>query len=281
MGRPSTSYGRFHVAEAPSALCSLHFHRGGTLREVDHEPKMGVLDQQDLFAQGIRTSEVVPGAQDVDALGSCTANATTVGLSNVLDEGEFADFVLSSTRSGAYSNTKAGEEAAIRFYHSCTDQTGQPSEEWPPTDCGSSGPYIVAELERLGLVAGAKIAAPNADSIVSLLQEGGLLVGQPFLLAWEEPDNNGFIDGDGSISTLEAQIRQGVAGGHETYLSAVEKLALLPTGHVNAENTIVRFRNSWSASFGDHGSYRAHLSTYVALASQCDFRLLIPKGAQS
>lgn len=277
MARSSTSYGRFHVGESPSALRSLHFHRGDVLKEVDHEPKMAVLDQEDLLAQGIRCADFIPGAQNVDALGSCTANATTVALSSALPEDEF----LRITGTHSYSDTVGAEKWAIRFYHECSDQTGQPSEEWPPTDCGSSGPYIVSELERQDLVAGAKIAAPNADSIVSLLQEDGLLVGQPFLQAWEEPDGNGFIDGDGSVSTLEAQIRQGVAGGHETYLSTIETLALFPTGHVDAQNTIVRFRNSWSASWGDHGSYRAHLSTYVALASQCDFRLLVPKAAQS
>lgn len=280
MARSSTSYGRFHVGESPSALRSLHFHQGGPLKEVDHEPKMGVLDQEDLFAQGIRVSTFIPGAQDVDALGSCTANATTVALSNVLDEAAFSQWVARPVPTGSiYEDTAAGERRAIRFYHECTDQTGQPSEEWPPTDCGSSGPYIVAELERQGVIAGAKIAAPNADSIVSLLQEGGLLMGSPWLNAWEEPSSDGFVDGDGSPSTLETQIRRGIAGGHETYVSAIEELTVLPTGQVDARNTVVRVRNSWDESWGAHGSCRFHLSTIVYIGSQCDFRLLLPKGA--
>jgi hypothetical protein len=43
------------------------------------------------------------------------------------------------------------------------------------------------------------------------------------------------------------------------------------------DKTIVRFRNSWTEGWGDHGSYRAHLSTYIALGAYCDFRRLTPK----
>ena len=70
------------------------------------------------------------------------------------------------------------------------------------------------------------LIAHGADNICSLLQTGGLLVGQPFLNAWMTPNAQGFIDGNGSASELEAQIRQGVAGGHETFLSAIEHIAL-------------------------------------------------------
>ena len=50
---------------------------------------MGVLDQSDLLAQGIDTSELVPGAKEVDALGSCTANAFHAHLSTVVDQNTF------------------------------------------------------------------------------------------------------------------------------------------------------------------------------------------------
>jgi hypothetical protein len=277
MARAATSYGRFQVAEPPPALASLHQHDGSPLKEVDHEPKVGVLDQEDLIEQGINTATLIPGAKEVDALGSCTANAGTSGLSNLLSEARFAAWVGKQVLVGGgtvYADVVATEEAAIRFYHTCTDQTGTPAQEWPPTDCGSSGPYVVSELQRLGLASGAKVAS-GADNIVSLMQTDGLLVGQPFLNAWEEPDANGFIDGNGSVVTLEAQIKQGVAGGHETYWSAIEKLALLPSGHVDARKTVIRFRNSWTKSWGDNGSARLHLSTFIALGGNCDFRQLI------
>lgn len=275
MGRAATSYGRYQVPEPPSALRCLHFHQGGPLREVDHEPKMAVLDQEDLLAQGIRVSSFIPGAQDVDALGSCTANATTVALSNVLSEAEFAEFIgRDGSPNPIYTDTRAAEVAAICFYHQCTDQTGSTAEEWPPTDCGSSGPYIVSMLERLGLASGAKIAHAGED-LVSLMQTDGVLMGSPWLQVWEQPDSEGFIDGDGSLKILEEQIREGVAGGHETYLCKIVQLAFLPSGLVDPEHTILEGRNSWTSAWGHGGNYRVHLSTLVRIAAQCDFRQLI------
>lgn len=265
-------YGRYQVPEAPSALARLHIHDGRPLHTVDWEPKVGVLDQSDLLAQGIHCSEFIPGAGDPDALGSCTANASVSALSNLLGEEEF----LTAVGASSYSDVVSAEEWAISFYHRCTDQTGDPSQEWPPTDCGSSGPYIVSELQAMKLAGGDRIAH-GADSIVSLMQDGGLLLGSPWLNDWETPGQDGFIDGDGSASTLEGQIRNGVAGGHETYLSAVEKLALTETGKVDPHATVLRGRNSWTPSWGDNGSYRIHLSTLVMLGHYCDLRLLVAR----
>lgn len=265
----NTQYGRYQAPESPNSLLRLHFHRGGTLTEVDHEPKVGVLDQEDLHAQGILCSTFIPGAGDPDALGSCTANATTAALSTVLSEQEF----LATTGATSYQDTVGAEKWAIKFYHQCSSQTADSATEWPPTDCGSSGPYIVKELEAQKLVKGDRIAH-GADNIVSLMQTGGLLVGQPFFNAWEDPDSNGFVDGDGSPDALEAAIQSGVAGGHETFVFGIEHLALTATDRVDPFNTVLDVRNSWSASWGDAGNYRIHLSTYVMLGNYCDFRSL-------
>ena len=269
MPRPATAYGRFQAPESLGAVLRTHIHAGAELKQVDHEPKCGVLDQQNLLAQGIRVSTFIPGAQDVDALSSCTGNATTVALSNILDPGRWAQEVATS-----YTDTVTAEKWAIGFYHQCSDQTGDPGQEWPPTDCGSSGPYIVQELQRLGLVKTDRIAH-GAQNLVSLLQTDGVLMGSPFLNAWEEPGPDHVVDGDGSISTLERQIQLGVAGGHETYISAVELVAVTATGLVIPEKTVLRVRNSWSRSWGDNGSFYIHLSTLVAIGSHCDFRQLV------
>jgi len=264
------SYGRYAVPESPARLASLHFHDGGPLHEVTHEPKVAVLDQEDLFAQGIYVSHLVHGATDVDALGDCTANATMAALSNLLPEDEFLHFATA----GSYEDTKNAEIGAILFYAECTHQTGTPQTEWPPTDCGSSGPYIVSELERLQLIEGDTLAH-GATSLVSLMQRTGVLAGIPYFTAWEQPDAAGFVDGDGSPEALQAAVRSGLAGGHEVYLSAVEKVALTETGVVIPEKTVIRFRNSWSARWGDHGSGRFHLSTLVAIGAYADFRQLV------
>lgn len=259
-----TKFGRFAVAEAPSSLFRLHFHDGSPLKTVDWEPKNSVLDQEDLLAQGIDTSVLVPGAQKVDALGSCTANATMSALSNVLSTDNY--FVYANVVD--YADTKGIEEAAILFYHNETDLTGNTGTEWPPVDCGGSGPYIVALLEKLGLVSTDKIAH-GGENILSLMQQGGVLAGIPYLNDWMEPDSSGFVDGDGSLASLEQQIDDGIAGGHEIYLSAIEKIGS-PIG-----TSVVRFRNSWSKTWGDNGSARFHLSTLEALGNQADFRLLV------
>lgn len=262
-----TKLGRLAVAEPPSTLRTLHHHDGSPLHTVDHEPPLAVLDQEDLLSQGIRTSQIVLGASDVDALGSCVFNATTAHLSGVLDQPTFQRV----TGAVGYGDTLSAEEYAIRLYHATTDLTGDPSSEWPPTDCGSSGLFVCKELEAQKVIAGHKTAV-GADNLVSLLQGGTVIVGQPWFQSWFTPGPGAFVDGDGSAGALEASIESGVAGGHETCISAVERLEFTPAGLVDPFNTVLRVRNSWSSSFGDHGSYRIHASTYVMLGGYCDFR---------
>lgn len=264
------SYGRIHVPETFAALSRAHLYKGAPLRAVDHEPKNDVLDQEDLITQGIKCSSFIPNAQDVNALGSCTANATVSGLSNVLDQASY----LALTGASSYSDTAALEKYAIEFYHECTDQTGNPQQEWPPTDCGSSGPYVCQLLTAKGLISSDTIAH-GATNIVSLMQTGGLIIGSPWFNAWETPNNNGFIDNYGTAGDLQSAINSGVAGGHETYWGAVEAVSVLPNGEVDPTKTIIRGRNSWSKSWGDNGDYRIHLSTFVPIMNYCDFRQLV------
>lgn len=266
-GVTPTKFGRYAVAE-PMRFNLMHFHRGEKLTEVDHEPPVPPLDQEDLLKQGIDTSALIHGAQQVDALGSCTAQATTVSLA------ERYKAVKGELPKGITGDAVNDEKYAIVFYHDCTDQTGDPSQEWPPTDCGSTGLYCCHELQKQRLIDN-YLTASGAQNIVSLLQGGTVIQGTPFFNAWMEPDTNAFVDGDGSQEALDQAIRSGVAGGHETCISAVEKLVLTGTGAVVPEKSTVRVRNSWSASWGDTGSFRLHLSTLQMLGSNCDFKQFV------
>src|ERR1019366_694038 len=113
-----TRFGRYAVAEAFRAE-RFTLYRGEKLTTVDHEPPIPVLDQEDLLAQGIHTSQLIPGAPDVDALGSCTCNPGT------------ASYAERATAAGrglpfATSDAIAAERWAIVLYHNTTDQTGEP-----------------------------------------------------------------------------------------------------------------------------------------------------------
>lgn len=269
--------GRNHVPEAPSALARLHFHKPGMkLATVDHEPKVAVLDQSDLISQGIHTSQFIPGCTtDASELGSCTCNTLTENFSNLLTADRFGQFVatLGSQPAPAspYTDTVAAERAAVGAYHQITDQTADPSSEWPPTDCGSSGPYLYQWALKNGWIGGEQIAS-DAQSIVSLMQTGACLLGLPWMSAWFEADSAGFIDGDGSVSAFQSAVAGGVAGGHEITLSAVEKVTLDAHGRVIPEQTVLRFRNHWTSSWALNGSGLIHLSTLVYLGSAIDVR---------
>lgn len=263
----STRYGRIAVAEPPSSLTRMHMHDGTELKPVIHEIPIPTLDQEDLENQGINVAELIPGAKEVDALGSCVANATTAALSAILPDARL-DAI------GITGNAVDDEEFAIRLYHELTMLTGNSSSEFPPEDCGSSGLYSCQYLEAHGIISGHKIAH-GGESILSLLQEGPLIVGQPYLAAWEQPEAPGyFVDGDGSLETLYEQIKQGVAGGHETCVHGIDHIEYDEFGYLDPFKTTLIFRNSWG-QWAAAGEAKIHLSTFVALGNYCDFRLLI------
>lgn len=280
-GATPTKFGRYHVAE-PLRAATLHLYDGLTpLREVDHEPPVPVLDQEDLHAQGISVSGLVAGARDADALGSCTCNAGTVSLAEcvtrVHGKQALARLVLPAATGQvevSAADPVATEKFAIVAYHDVTDQTGDPAQEWPPTDCGSTGLYVCGYFQRAGLSKGHRTAS-GSQHIASLLQRGTVIQGTPFFYAWMEPDSSGFVDGDGSLDAFQSAVNSGVAGGHETCLTALEKVTVTATGRLEPQQSVVRVRNSWSASFGDNGSFRMHMSTLDFLAQYADWKQFI------
>ena len=77
-GTTSTKFGRYHVAE-PFRAELAHLYGGTPLKTAAHEIPIPVLDQEDLQAQGIDTSQLIPGAPKADALGSCAAIVSSEG----------------------------------------------------------------------------------------------------------------------------------------------------------------------------------------------------------
>lgn len=277
MPRP-TRFGRYAVPERPS-LRTLHLFRGEVLKEVNWTSPVPVLDQEDLIEQDIYCATFIPGAENVDALGSCTCNAATRHLGERLTAAgkPLGDAVVASQlgpKLALSDNSKNAEEFAIALYHQVTDQSGSTSTEWPPTDCGSTELFVAEYLEKLGVIGGHKTAS-NIEGALSLLQAGSVPIGGPFFNAWMTPDSDGFIDGDGSAEALEAAINSGVAGGHETVLHQICQLAQASNGVVALQQTILEVWNSWSPAWGLGGSYRIHASTLHLLGSNVDFKQFV------
>lgn len=275
----STKFGRIQVAERPS-LRTLHLYQGEQLNEVSWTSDVPCLDQEDFSEQGIVVSSFVPGAPaDCDALGSCTCNAFTRHLGErlkqsgiVLGDASIAasGFPVTFTLSG--TDPAVDEKFAIELYHQVTDQTGDPSQEWPPSDCGSTELFVMEYAERLGLIKAHKTAA-NVDGMLSLLQVGSVAMGSPWFNAWMQPDSQGFVDGDGSREALEAAIKSGVAGGHETVHHELVQVAQTTNGVIEYDKTITEVWNSWDPAWGVNGGcYRIHASTLQMLGGNCDYK---------
>jgi len=278
-GPTPTKFGQYQVAPSRQ-FRRLHLHDGSPLHEVEHHIPIGVLDQEDLFAQGIDTSKLVPGARRVDALGSCTCNSGTAHVAERWTAagrdlaGIHLTAATNTTITLSATNTAADEEFAVVLYHAVTDQTGDPATEWPPTDCGSSGYYVCTELERKGFARSYR-SAPNVLGALSLLQTGTVMQGAPWFNAWMQPDSQGFIDGDGSLDALYAAIESGVAGGHETLQYAIPQLGQLRDGTTDLTRTVIRVRNSWSAGWGPlGGDYLIHASTLDYLGQYADYKAI-------
>ena len=277
-GTTSTKFGQFAVAE-PLRFDLLAFHDDTPLKEVEHDIPIPVLDQEDLHQQGIDVTKLVPGAADTDALGSCTCNT---GTAHIAERWAAAGKDLGGLKltggTGAITMSAADgtadEEFAILLYHLVTDQTGVPSQEWPPTDCGSNGLYVCQELIAQGFAVSYR-SASNVTADITLLQSGSVMQGGPWFNSWMKPDSNGFVDGDGSYEAMRAAVNSGVAGGHETLQHGIPQLALASNGSVDLANTVIKVRNSWSTQFGLNGDYLLHASTLNYLLKYYDFKAVV------
>ncbi|WP_435058529.1 hypothetical protein [Streptomyces sp. bgisy060] len=252
---PHPALGRHQVLDARS-LAYRCVHDGRELRPTAWQPKIPVLDQQHLFAQGIRTSQVVDGARDTDALGSCTGNAATAAISVLLSNDD-------ARQAGLAHDPVAAEKWAIQLYAEATRLDEFLPYQWPPADSGSSGLGVARALHRRGLVS-SYTHALDADGIAAALQNGPVLFGMPWFNAWFEPGSDGLVDAVPGWQT------SGVAGGHEVCVIGLDEVAQDHGGRVIPDRTVLRLRNSWSRSWGDDGDFRLRLSTYLELRAHID-----------
>jgi hypothetical protein len=281
-GITPTKFGRNRIVEQLDADRAL-FHSDETLKEVSWTIPIPVLDQEDLNAQGIDTQTMIPGAPRVDALGSCTAQASTAHIAQLSATADknlenleigFGGKVWRMAPASASGSAQINEQWAIVFYHVDTDQTKVANQEWPPTDCGSTGQYCCELAVKSGLAKN-YIVPHNVQGALLALQSGTVMQGSPWFNSWFQPDADGFVDGDGSVDALEEAIQSGIAGGHETLEHAILQLAQTSTGVVELQDTIIGVRNSWSGAFGLKGDYLIHASTLDLLSSHIDYKQLV------
>ncbi|MFH8294957.1 hypothetical protein [Streptomyces sp. NPDC018059] len=254
--------GRHQVLDARSLAYRQHYG-GELLRPVRWQPAIPVLNQQNLIAQGICTSAVVPGAPDVDAVGSCTANAAAVALSVALDPADLEEAGLPG------DDAAEAERWALRLYAKATAVDEFVPYQWPPADSGSSGLGVARALKASGLIT-SYTHALDATALAAALQNGPVLVGLPWFNAWSTPGRDGFVD------TVPYWRTSGLAGGHEVCATGLEEVAQYNSGRVIPERTVLRLRNSWGQDWGQGGDFFLHLSTYIALHEQVDAIQLHP-----
>jgi hypothetical protein len=159
-----------HLVLDPRSLAYRRRYTGEPIKPVEWAPKVPVLDQQDLLAQGIHTSPSSPASPDVDALGSCTANAATALVSVLHDTATLTDAGLDVT------DPAAAEKWAIGLYADATHRDQWHDAAWPATDCGSSGLGVAKALRARGLI-DQYGHATTAEELCALLQTGPVLMG--------------------------------------------------------------------------------------------------------
>lgn len=246
-----------HLVLDPRSLAYRRRYTGDPLHPVEWAPKIPVLNQQQLSAQGIRTSQLFEGVDDVDALGSCTGNAATALVSVLHDPSALAAAGLD------VADPAAAEAWAIGLYSDATHRDQWHDSTWPVQDCGSSGLGVAKALRARGLV-DQYGHATTGEELCALLQTGPVLMGMSWHSAFSDPGPGGFIDADPMWASSPLE------GGHEVCITALEDVVHDDAGELDYTRTVLRARNSWSRSWGDDGEFRFSLALYQALRSSVD-----------
>jgi hypothetical protein len=249
--------GRHQVLDERS-LAYTRRYRGEPIKPAEWVPKVPVLDQEDLLAQGIHTSQLFQGVEDVDALGSCTGNSGTELISILHDADTLRDAGLDVT------DAVAAEKWAIGLYSDGTHRDQWHDAAYPSQDCGSSGLGIAKALRSRGLI-DQYGHATTALEFARDLGHGPFLMGTAWPKAWFEPVTRSALLDD--IPNWE---KSPIAGGHEICVTALEDVVFDSTGELDYARTIIRLRNHWTKSWGDDGEFRMSLALYQQMRDDID-----------
>jgi hypothetical protein len=198
-------------------------------KSVMHRRWSPILDQANLHDQGIMLSEIFPGMDDLDELGSCTGNAMAgaLGCAPFSDAGPAAE--------------RYGQRWAIQCYAMATARDTF-AGTMPPDDTGSSGNAAAKAARELGEITSWRWAF-STGALLAALQRQPVLIGSVWTEQMFTPDDDGEVHDGGEV-----------AGGHEWLARGYEK----STNRLLADN-------SWSARWGVKGSFWVHLDTWERL----------------
>lgn len=187
---------------------------------------------------------------DQGDLGACVGFATT-GALGTYPLGAFPTLV-----EGLGLTIEQAEDYARGIYSEAT--AVDPWEgAWPPEDTGTDGLSAAKILKRRGLI-GSYLHATNLAQLITLLQDGPVLMGMPWYEAFFRPESDGRIDPRGWADT-------DVAGGHEVEITGVE---LASNGIL--EHAVFTCANSWGKGWGLGGFFRIGAYTVSLLKADID-----------
>jgi hypothetical protein len=210
---PVPNFRRF--IEHPDNPFRLGRHQMHDLLDAEREAFL-FLDRY-LPIQSVTHQEFEP-VWDQGSIGDCTMNAAY----GCLVTAPFGQTGVSYTE----ADVLAGYELETRLDNS------QIPGSYPPDDTGSSGPWSMMALEKLGKIA-SYVHTRDTHTALRLLNRGPISIG----VTWYQ---SMFTLGPGD--TIVVDEASGVAGGHQVCVVAND-----------VAGQRVRIRNSWGASWGDEG----------------------------
>lgn len=163
-------------------------------------------------------------------IGDCTANAAYGCL---------------VTAPFGHAGVDYTENDAVALYELETQlDDSQIPGQYPPDDTGSSGPWSMMALHKLGLIAVWRHTR-SLHVALRMLNRGPISAGMTWYMSMATPDAD---------NVLHVDPASGIGGGHQVCIVAND-----------TERRRVRIRNSWGSGWGDQGHAWLSWSDFDAL----------------